>query len=301
MERSNVLVGTCSWTDKTLVNDAAWYPKKSMSAAERLGFYASHFPIAEADSTYYFPPSPDLTRSWAERTPATFTMNVKAYSLLTGHPTKPNSLWPDMRDAIKAEFADKRNVYPSHLDDDAVEEAWRRFEAALRPLRTAGKLGTVLMQYPEWFTAKEVNRRELATIRQRWRDLPVCVEFRSPTWLATAEDRVRTLGTLGDLELALVVVDAPSASQLSSVAEVTNPELAVVRFHGRNDDTWKKPGTTAAERFKYLYSEPQLRAWVPKIEALGERATTVHALMNNCFQDYGVRNAADLASLLGGT
>ena len=66
------------------------------------------------------------------------------------------------------------------------------------------------------------------------------------------------------------------------------------------DETWKKPGTTAAERFDYLYSRPQLRAWVPKIEALSEMAGAVHALMNNCYRDYGVRNAADLISLLDG-
>ena len=72
----------------------------------------------------------------------------------------------------------------------------------------------------------------------------------------------------------------------------------MIRFHGRNDETWKKPGTTAAERFDYLYSKPQLRAWVPKIEALAERAASVHALMNNCYRDYGVRNAADLSAML---
>lgn len=299
MARPRVLVGTCSWTDRTLVKDTAWYPKKSMSAAERLAYYASQFPIAEADSTYYFPPSPQLTRGWAERTPDSFTMNVKAYSLLTGHPTRPNSLWPDLQEAIKPEFAGKRTVYASHLDEDAAEEAWYRFAAALRPLVDAGKLGSVLLQYPEWFTAKKANREELAAIRRRWADLPVCVEFRSPTWLATPEDRRRTLGALRELELALVVVDAPPASKLPTVVEATHPDLAVVRFHGRNDDTWKKPGTTAAERFQYLYSKPELRAWVPKIEALEEKAATVHALMNNCYEDYGVRNAADLAALLG--
>jgi uncharacterized protein YecE (DUF72 family) len=298
MTQSRILVGTCSWTDKTLVSGTDWYPKRTMSAADRLAFYASRFPIAEADSTYYFPPSPELTRGWAERTPAGFTMSVKGYSLLTGHPTRPESLWPDLKGAIKAEFVAKRNVYAAHLDEDAVEEAWRRFEFALRPLRAAGKLGAVLLQYPEWFTAKKANRAELATVRHRWEDMPVCVEFRSPTWLGTDDDRDRTLGTLRELGFALVVVDAPAASKLPAVVEATNHDLAVVRFHGRNDDTWKKPGTTAAERFRYLYSKPQLRDWVPKIEALAEQATTVHALMNNCYQDYGVRNAADLASLL---
>jgi uncharacterized protein YecE (DUF72 family) len=298
VQRAKILVGTCSWTDATLVKETDWYPKRSMSAAARLGYYASQFSIAEADSTYYFPPSPQLARGWAERTPEAFTMNVKAYALLTGHPAQPNSLWPDLREAIKADFAGKRNVYPSHLPPDAVDEVWKRFRYALRPLEEAGKLGAVLMQYPEWFTAKKDNRVELSTIREHWTDLPVCVEFRSPTWLATADDRDRTLGLLRDLRLALVVVDAPKASKLPTVVEVTTPELAVVRFHGRSDETWKKPNTTAAERFKYLYSKPQLRAWVPKLEDLAERTEKVHALMNNCYQDYGVRNAADLAGLL---
>jgi uncharacterized protein YecE (DUF72 family) len=300
MTAPRILVGTCSWTDRTLTNETDWYPKRSMSAAERLKFYASRFPIAEADSTYYFPPSPDLARGWAERTPAGFTMDVKAYALLTGHPARPDSLWPDVRDAIKPEFAGKRNVYSSHLDPDAVEEAWRRFELALRPLRTTGKLGAVLLQYPEWFTARKANRDELAAVRQRWPEVPVCVEFRSPSWLTAPADRDRTLRTLTDLRLALVVVDAPPAAKLPTVPEVTDPDLAVIRFHGRNDDTWKKPGTTAAERFEYLYSRPQLRAWVPRIEDLAEKAATVHALMNNCYRDYGVRNAADLSSLLAG-
>jgi uncharacterized protein YecE (DUF72 family) len=225
-------------------------------------------------------------------------MNVKAYSLLTGHPAKAESLWPDVRDAIKPEFSGKRNVYLSHLPLDAADEVWARFRYALRPLADAGKLGAVLMQYPDWFTAKKDNRDELAAIRRRWEDLPVCVEFRSPSWLSTPEDRDRTLSLLRDLRLALVVVDAPRVSRLPTVLEATVPDLSVVRFHGRNDDTWKAQTTTAAERFKYLYSKPQLRAWVPKLRTLADRAERVHALMNNCYEDYGVRNAADLASLL---
>jgi uncharacterized protein YecE (DUF72 family) len=295
-----VLVGTCSWTDRTLIHDTDWYPRRSMPAAERLRFYASRFPITEADSTYYFPPGPELTRGWAERTPDDFTMNVKAYSLLTGHPTKPDSLWPDLQGAVRPEFTEKRNVYASHLTPEAVEEAWQRFADALQPLREAGKLGAVLLQYPQWFTAKKANRDELAAVRQRWPDLPVCVEFRSPTWLTDGKDRDRTVRTLADLQLALVVVDAPSASGLPTVPEATTSDLAVIRFHGRNDETWNKTGTTAAERFQYLYSTAELRGLVPTIDSLGEQASTVHALMNNCYQDYGVRNAADLAALLAG-
>jgi uncharacterized protein YecE (DUF72 family) len=296
-ESARVLVGTCSWTDKTLTDGTDWYPKKSMSAAERLAFYAARFPIAEADSTYYFPPRPELTKGWVERTPRGFTMNVKAYGLFTGHPTKVDSLWRDIRDDLPEDVAGKRNVYLHHLDEFAVDEAWKRFVTALRPLDSAGKLGAVLMQYPKWFTPRRTNREALTGMRERMGDLPVCVEFRAPGWLA-ADDRERTLAQLRDLGLALVVVDAPRASKLRTVLETTTDRLAVVRFHGRDSERWDATNTSAAERFRYLYDRRQLRAWVPKVQELAEQVREVHLLMNNCYQDHGVRNAAELQQLL---
>jgi uncharacterized protein YecE (DUF72 family) len=56
-------------------------------------------------------------------------------------------------------------------------------------------------------------------------------------------------------------------------------------------ETWKRPNITAAERFRYLYSEDELRGWVGPILALAEQAERVHVLMNNCYRDYAVRNA----------
>lgn len=293
--KAEVRVGTCSWTDKTLVKDTDWYPKRSMTAAERLRFYAERFPIVEADSTYYRPPSRDLTGGWAERTPAGFVMNVKAYSLMTGHPTKPDTLWPDLRDELSDDAAGKRNVYPHHLPDEAVDEVWRRFVDGVRPLVEADRLGAVLLQYPPWFTPKRANRDELARARERLGDLPVCVELRSPRWLSR-DDRDRTLGWLADHDLALVVVDAPKASELHRVVAATS-DLAVIRFHGRSNETWKSGAATAAERFRYLYDKRQLRPWVDRVGELAERAKRVHVLMNNCFEDYGVRNATDFNDL----
>jgi uncharacterized protein YecE (DUF72 family) len=294
--RSEVRVGTCSWADQTLVKETDWYPKRTMSAEERLRFYAARFSVVEADSTYYRPPSRQLTGSWAERTPDGFRMNVKAYSMMTGHPTKPETLWPDLRDELAPDAADKRNVYPNHLPDDAVEEVWRRFAEGVAPLAEAGRLGAVLLQYPQWFTPKRANRDELARARERLGDLPVCVEFRSPRWLATG-DRDRTLRWLSDHDLAFVVVDAPKASELPRVVAATT-DLAVVRFHGRADDTWKSGAATAAERFRYLYDKRQLRPWAKRLDELAGEAREVHALMNNCYQDFGVRNADDLNDLM---
>jgi uncharacterized protein YecE (DUF72 family) len=293
-----VLTGSCSWTDRTLVGESDWYPRRTMSAEERLRYYASQFPLTEIDSTYYAPPSEQQARLWAERTPPGFRFDVKAYSLLTGHPTRPKSLWADIREDLPAEVLEKRNVYASHLTADALDEAWRRFAAALRPLHEADRLGAVLFQYPPWFGPRRENRAELEALRGRLPDYRVSVEFRSPRWLAEERDRERTLGLLEEHGLIFVGVDAPAVSELPRLFAVTNTELFMVRCHGRADDTWASGAPTAAERFRYLYSGKELTELAEPIREHAREARESHLLMNNCYRDYSVRNAAELRDLL---
>lgn len=296
--RTTVFTGTCSWTDKTLTHETDWYPKRSMSAADRLRFYAGHFPITEVDATYYWPPRTDQAAQWAARTPDGFRMDVKAYSLLTGHPTRPDSLWPDVRERLLPDAEGKPRVYATHLEPDALDEAWRRFDEALRPLHEAGKLGAVLFQYPPWFTPRRDNRAQVAALRERLPDYRVCVEFRSPRWLAEPGDADRTLRLLADAELAMVCVDAPEVSGLPRRFDVTTEDLAVARFHGRADETWADTSGSAAERFKYPYSDGELAELATGAARLADQAREVHLLMNNCYRDFGVRNAARLRELL---
>ncbi len=296
---ATLMVGTCSWTDPTLTKQTDWYPKRSMSAAERLRYYAGQFPLVEADVTYYRPPSRELARSWAERVPDGFCFDIKAYGLLTGHPVDPAALWPDIRQELAADVAGKRRVYAHHLPPDALEESWARFVDALAPLREGGRLGAVLLQYPPWFVPRRSNRDELARLPGRLDGARGCVELRSPKWWEE-DERPRTLALLADLGLAAVVVDAPPVSGLPTVLASTTDELAVVRFHGRADSTWNARNVTAAERFRYLYNEAELAEWAERARRLAQMASRVHLLMNNCYQDYGVRNAAQLAALLSG-
>ena len=293
-----VLVGSCSWTDKTLVKESDWYPKRTMSAEERLRFYASRFPLVEVDATYYRPPTEQQSGLWAERTPDGFRFDVKAYSLLTGHPTPPRSLWADIRGQLPPDVAEKRNVYRNHLGAEAVDEAWRRFDQALRPLHDAGKLGAVLFQYPPWFGPRRDTRDELKALPDRLPDYRICVEFRSPRWVESEEDRERTLGLLEELGIAFVCVDAPPASELPRLMAATTRDLAVVRCHGRDDDAWHNTSGSAAERFKYLYSDEELEELAGPMAELAEDARETHLLMNNCYRDFAVRNAWTLRETL---
>jgi uncharacterized protein YecE (DUF72 family) len=272
-----------------------------MTAAERLAYYTSKFPIVEVDSTYYFPPTPELAQTWAERTPDGFTMNIKAWSLLTGHPTFQHSLWEDMQPAVPPEHRDKRRLYSHYLPPDALDEAFDRFRHALMPLHRAGRLGAVLLQYPRWFGPKAENRQVLRDTVARLPDLRLCVEFRHARWLEGGECE-STLELLEELGVSFVCVDEPAGfpSSMPPVVAVTS-DLAVVRFHGRNTATWEDPEiSTAAERFRYRYDTPELLEWVPRIREMAASARQVHVLMNNCYRDDAAVNAAELADLLAG-
>src|SRR5215467_4225682 len=117
----SVLIGISSWTEPTLIKRGHFYPKGVTTAEERLRFYGTQFPIVEVDSTYYFPPSERNAELWLERSPPDFTFNIKAYSLLTGHPTKTESLYKDLREQLPDDQATKRTVYRDKLPDEMVD------------------------------------------------------------------------------------------------------------------------------------------------------------------------------------
>jgi uncharacterized protein YecE (DUF72 family) len=75
--------------------------------------------------------------------------------------------------------------------------------------------------------------------------------------------------------------------------------MAMLRLHGRNSESWQAKDVTVAERFKYLYSGEELDELAPRVRELAEQAEETHVLFNNCYSDYGVRNAAQLAERLG--
>lgn len=294
----SILIGTASWTDKTLLN-SGFYPSQARSAEQRLRFYAENFPVVEVDSTYYFPPTEKNSILWVERTPSHFTFHIKAYSLLTQHPTKPASIYKDLLDDIEPEHKDQRSLYLKHLSEKAVDEVWKRFAEALMPLHSSGKLGLVHFQFPEWFFPSSENRDYITSCKQRLSDYLIAVEFRNASWL-NERNRERTVTFLEQNHIPMSNVDMPQGfrSSMPPTAIVTNKDLAYVRFHGRNTEEWDKPHETATPRFAYLYSEEELKEWVPRLQDLAENAKEVHVLMNNCYRDYAVVNAKQLAAML---
>jgi uncharacterized protein YecE (DUF72 family) len=294
-----VKVGTCSWTDPTLLK-AGWYPAEADSAEARLAHYASRFPVVEVDSTYYSLPSERNATLWAERTPPGFTFDVKAFSLMTGHGTALAKLPPILRDSLPPPATGKGgNLYLKDLPPEAQRWIWQAFDDALAPLAQAGKLGAILLQFPPWFAISRENKRYLEQCREMLPQRRLAVEFRQRSWLEERNAQ-ETLAFLAQNDLSYVCVDEPQGfrSSIPPLTAVTNPALSVVRFHGRNRENWEARGISAAERFRYLYEEQELAEWVPRIGEVSAQASETHVLFNNCYSDFGVRNAADLVQQL---
>ena len=273
MER--IRVGVCSWADETLTK--VWYPKGVTSGEARLRYYADRFDVVEANSTYYRLPDPSMVEKWVQRTPDGFTMHVKAFVVMTRHPVKVDQLPDDLRD-VPTDVRGRVDRPPREYR----AEVFRRFHAALEPLRSTGKLGGILMQFPPYVVPKPASLEYLEWAQEQLAGDEMLVEFRHASWLDD-EHRAETLSFLEAHGMTYVIVDAPATGgkNVSPTIVATTSPTAYVRFHGRNAETWNKRTGSAAERFDYLYSEDELAAWVPQLRELAGEGRTVYAMFNN--------------------
>ena len=296
---SRILIGTASWTDPTMTAPGVFYPPDATTAEDRLVYYADQFPLVEVDATYYALPARRQGELWLERTPPTFTFDIKAHALMTGQPSEPKRLPKDLREELPAELLDQKRVYARDLPKEIEDEIWNRFLDGIEPLRSSGKLGAVFLQYPRWFFPVSESRDEILRAKERLGDTPFAVEVRHASWF-NEKNRDRTMRFFESEQVPYVMVDAPPGpnSSVPPVTLVSSPKLAVVRFHGRRTETWEKSGIPVVERFRYLYGIDELSDWVPRIREAAEQAPEVHVLMNNCYANSGTTNAREIADLL---
>jgi uncharacterized protein YecE (DUF72 family) len=296
-----IRIGTASWTDPTMTASGVFYPEGADSAEERLNYYASRFPVVEVDATYYALPSRRTAELWVERTPPDFVFDIKAHALMTGQPTETKRLPKDLRAALPAEVAEKQRIYAKDLPDELRDDVWAWFADGLEPLKEAGQLGSILLQYPRWFFTSSENRDEIEGAIERLRavGLTGSVEFRNATWF-NEKNLDRTMRFLGDRAIPIVMVDGPQGfkSSVPPILATTSPDLALVRFHGRRTETWEKQNIKTVERFRYLYDGEELQDWAPRVREAASQAKDMHVLFNNCYANYGATNAIELAQML---
>ena len=278
MATATIRVGTASWTDHEPFYPPE-YDKTSMKS-RRIEYYSRFFSLVEVDSTFYRLQPTRNFQIWAERTPDDFVFDVKAYGELTWH----------------------------HRDDQGEmiapsADTFAAFSAMVAPMRTAGKLGAILFQFPPWYTFDAERMEYFATVREMLPQDTIAVEFRHRSWVEGG-NADETRAALSDNRLAYCAVDEPQvgSGSVPPVVMLTDPAFSMVRFHGRNRKMWYgKNLQSSRDRFDYLYTQAELTPWAERVQRIAERlgAGQVHVVTNNNASNYSVVNALDMQELLG--
>ena len=288
-----ILVGTASWSDPGFVK--RWYPEK-LPAGDRLPWYAQHFDLVELNSTFYSVPEPRMVERWCATTPDDFTFDVKLHQLFSFHSTPAKLLPPDLRS--REETDAKGNVKATPRMQEALLKSFLR---GMAKLRSAGKLGPLLLQLSPAFSPRKHNLSELEPLIQMLSDYELAIEFRNRNWvlgdqLQSTIDFVRAHRTI------FVNVDAPASDHFtimpSDVDEVTNENVAYLRLHGRNAKAYVT-GKTVAARFDYDYSDKEIAEVRNRSVKLARETGELHVIFNNNNLDYAPRAALRLRKALG--
>lgn len=295
---TRILIGSASWTDRTLIDCGRFYPRDCKSAEARLRFYATQFPIVEVDSSYYGMPTPQNSVLWSERTPEGFVFNVKAFRLFTGHQTQPMVMGKDIAQALGSDAT--RTIYYRDTPQEIRTELWRRFIEALAPLKAAGKLGAVHFQFAPWMIR---NRDGMAHVRhcvEMMEGHTLAVEFRNRSWFE-CDKLEKTIEFERELGVVHTIVDGPQGftNSVPLVWDATNPKIALLRLHGRNKETWNIKSDASSSRFNYWYAPDELDAMLPEIRDVASRVEQMHILFNTNHEDQGQVNAKLMRKLLG--
>jgi probable DNA metabolism protein len=294
--------GVAGWTDPSLLAAGVFYPPECNTPELRLRYYASRYSMVEVDATYYSPPTRAMAAAWAARTPDDFTFDVKAHALMTGHPADIRKLPDWIRRELRDRSRSDARIYGSDLPRELLDEVWSRFRAALEPVRAAGKLGAIMLQFPRWFEPTRESADALRHARERLGNDLGTVELRNRAWM---EGRIaeRTIALLTELGLSYVVVDAPPGmrSSMPPTVAVTNPRLCVFRLHGRRTATWEAKNDPVTERYRYLYDREQLDFWRSRVMKAAFNVARVHMTFNNNHANYATTNAAEMLAMLAQT
>lgn len=300
--RTDYRIGLSAWTDTSMLEEGEFYPRRTMTAEERLWWYGHFFDTVEVNSSFYAIPSVETTTGWVQRTPPGFLFNAKAYGLLTGHHVDIARAPEALKRLLPAAARRRGRGRVANADIGLEARAWAFAElrASLAPLRRAGKLGYVLFQLAPWVTRSEAALADLARLPPELPDTVIAVEFRHRSWFGAATDV--TLAFLRDHGLTYVSIDGPrSRATVPSLPALTTPH-AVFRLHGRNFAGFlaqvqgKRP--TVAEKYDYLYSDRELEEIARAAGALNGRAERVNLAMNNNRRDYPVTNGLRLKEML---
>lgn len=237
--------------------------------------YAQHFPTVELDTFFYALPQVATIQNWLATVPPTFEFIIKANQKMTLH--------------------------QRHQERGELEQVFQQYRKTITPLIASGQLKTILFQFPPYFDATVRDFDYLRLVRSWLGNLPIAVEFRNQTWYKPAVvDSV--IDFCKDLKFTLVAADEPhdTPTSVPFVLAVTNPDLVMMRLHGRNRKGWDNQGKEWRKtRTLYRYSNEELEFFKRQVEMLTPQPTELAIIFNNNSGKDAAPNALNLQKMMG--
>ncbi|MDD4363287.1 MAG: DUF72 domain-containing protein [Atribacterota bacterium] len=237
-----------------------FYPE-TVKKGDMLSLYAKHFNSVEINASYYRIPPAAVYYQLQSKVPENFKFAVKANQEMT-HSRKEN------------------------------QSVFQEFKASLKPLLDSDKLGCVLAQFPFSFHYNRENISYLGYFKGLTNPLPLVIEFRNIGWI-----REEVFEFLRENQIGICAVDQPDLKGLLPPITKTTSDLGYIRFHGRNKENWWQH-EQAYQRYDYLYTENELKEWIPKIKEIKNQTTDQYIFMNNHYRGKAAKNALLIKELL---
>lgn len=263
MAKRIIRVGPAGWSYKDW--EGIVYPQKPGKSFDPLEYLTQFFNTIEINSSFYRPPVPTTTKSWAKRVAGNkkFAFTAKLHRIFT------------------------------HERGKATKKDEKEFREGMDVLARAGKLGGVLLQFPWSFKNSPDDRVYLAKLLERFSDYPLVLEVRHASW-----NNPEFYEWLDERGVGICNIDQPVFSKSIRPQALTTSRIGYVRLHGRNYQNWFREKAAPHERYDYLYSLDELEPWLVRIKEVAKQSRETYVITNNHFRGQGVVNAIEIKAAL---
>src|SRR5215475_5230231 len=261
MAKSIIRIGPAGWSYKDW--EGVVYPQKPGKSFDPLAYLARFFDTIEINSSFYRPPAPTTTKSWATRVAANkkFVFTAKLHRVFT------------------------------HERGKATKKDEKEYRQGMDVLAKAGKLGAVLLQFPWSFKNTPDDRVYLGKLLEKFSDYPLVLEVRHRSW-----NSPEVYEWLTERGVGICNIDQPVFAKSIRPAALTTSPVGYVRLHGRNYQNWFREKAPRDERYNYLYSHDELEPWLKRIKEVAQETRETYVITNNHFRGQAIVNALELKS-----
>lgn len=244
------------------------YPAQKPRGFHPLRMLSRYVDCIEVNSSFYATPRADYAQRWVE-----LVAEV-----------------PDFRFTAKLQ-----NVFTHQGLGDDYDELARAYLAGIEPLRSAGRLSALLVQFPLGFRRSDEAEARLARLGETFGQVPLVLEVRHRSWFT--DDGPAAIQRLG---YSLARIDLPPAADHPPDDAPWSGPIGYLRLHGRNAESWFTRGAGRDQRYDYLYDEAEVGEIVRLTRRLASATDETFVITNNHFSGKAVANALEILAGVSG-